>query len=127
MKNSDIISNLPENIIENILARLSIRDVVRTSILSRNWRYNWSTLPDLIFDAKCINDSTFYSDPALLVMDEDKLVKVIYRILCQHNGPINKFSLSVRSMRSYSDIDQWVKFLSRNKGIREFILEFIDG
>ncbi|XWS69556.1 hypothetical protein CRYUN_Cryun04dG0189000 [Craigia yunnanensis] len=108
--NSDVISNLPENITESILVRLPIRDVVRTSILSRNWRYQWTTLPDLVFNAK---DA-----------DEDKLVKVIYRILCQHKGPINKFSL--RSMRSYRDIDQWVNFLSR-KGIREFLLEFNGG
>ncbi|XVF43353.1 hypothetical protein PTKIN_Ptkin02bG0033600 [Pterospermum kingtungense] len=52
MKNSDIISNLPDNITERILARLPIQDAVRTSVLSRNWRYKWTTLPDLVFDAR---------------------------------------------------------------------------
>ncbi|XVE91723.1 hypothetical protein REPUB_Repub01dG0035500 [Reevesia pubescens] len=123
MKNLDRISMLPENITESILARLPIQDVVRTSILSRNWRYNWTTLPDLVFQ-----DSTFYTNPGLNGKeDEVKLVKVIYRILCQHKGPIRKFSLSVTTMmRSYPDIDRWISsFLSKN-GIRELILEFLD-
>ncbi|XVE91725.1 hypothetical protein REPUB_Repub01dG0035700 [Reevesia pubescens] len=126
MKNSDIISKLPENITESILARLPIRDVVRTSVLSRNWRYKWITLPDLVFDARGIDRSTFYSKPEYMILDEDKLVQVIYKILLQHKGPIHKFSLSVQSMRKYSDVDQWINFLSRN-GIREFILEFFFG
>ncbi|XVF43346.1 hypothetical protein PTKIN_Ptkin02bG0033200 [Pterospermum kingtungense] len=128
MKNSDVISNLPDNITERILARLPIRDAVRTSVLSRNWRYKWTTLPDLVFDALGTDDSTFYSYSALQVVDEDKLVKVIYRILSQHKGPIHKFSLSVRSLiKSYPDVDQWIKcFLSVN-GIREFLLIFKDG
>ncbi|XVF43345.1 hypothetical protein PTKIN_Ptkin02bG0033100 [Pterospermum kingtungense] len=123
MKNSDIISNLPKNITERILARLPIRDAVRTSVLSRNWRHKWTTLPHLVFDAQGTHDSTNTA------LNEDKLVRVIYRILCQHKGPVNKFSLSsVRSMStSYPDIDQWIKyFLSRN-GIRELILLFKEG
>ncbi|XVF43338.1 hypothetical protein PTKIN_Ptkin02bG0032600 [Pterospermum kingtungense] len=124
MKNSDIISNLPDNITEQILGRLPIRDAVRTSVLSTNWRYKWTTLSDLVFDAQ----GTHHSTNPPLHLDGDKLVKVIYSILCQHKGPIHKFSLSVRSMSSsYSDIDQWLKhFLSRN-GIREFILLFGEG
>ncbi|KAK2983921.1 hypothetical protein RJ640_017842 [Escallonia rubra] len=37
---ADIISNLPRNIIQNILKRMPIQDAVRTSILSRKWKYN---------------------------------------------------------------------------------------
>ncbi|XVF43336.1 hypothetical protein PTKIN_Ptkin02bG0032400 [Pterospermum kingtungense] len=124
MKNSDIISNLPDNITEQILARLSIRDAVRTSILSTKWRYKWTTLPDLVFDAQGTHDST---NPEL-GLDGFELVKVIYSILCQHKGPIQKFSLSVRSMcPCYSDIDQWIKNFLSTKGIREFILLFKEG
>ncbi|XVF43349.1 hypothetical protein PTKIN_Ptkin02bG0033500 [Pterospermum kingtungense] len=124
MKNSesDIISNLPDNIAERILARLPIRDAVRTSVLSRNWRYKWTTLPDLVFDAKDTDASTFCTNPALKFVNKDKLVKVIYRILFQHKGPIHKFSLSIRNFaRSYPDIDQWISFLSK-KCIRVFFL-----
>ncbi|XVE91731.1 hypothetical protein REPUB_Repub01dG0036300 [Reevesia pubescens] len=126
MKNSDRISDLPENIIECILARLPIPNVVRTSILSRHWRYKWTIVPVLVFDDEAIHHSTFYSNlpPIYLMMFEDELVKVIYGIFCQHKGFIHKFSLSVKTMRkSYPDINHWINFLSRN-GIREFILEF---
>ncbi|XVF43344.1 hypothetical protein PTKIN_Ptkin02bG0033000 [Pterospermum kingtungense] len=70
MKNSDIISNLPDNITEQILARLSIRDAVRTSVLSRNWRYRWTTIPHLVFD-------THHSTNPALDLDGDKLVKFL--------------------------------------------------
>ncbi|XVE91728.1 hypothetical protein REPUB_Repub01dG0036000 [Reevesia pubescens] len=79
MKNSGRISDLPEDIIKCILARLPIQDVVRTSILSRHWRYKWTTIPVLVFDDEAIHHSTFYSNlpPICPVMFEDGLVKFI--------------------------------------------------
>ncbi|KAE9454470.1 hypothetical protein C3L33_13621, partial [Rhododendron williamsianum] len=49
---SDIISYLPSNVTENILKGLPLRDAVRTSVLSRKWRYKWVTLPELVFNDK---------------------------------------------------------------------------
>ncbi|CAL5419055.1 unnamed protein product [Camellia sinensis] len=43
----DQISELPRNIIEGILERMSIRDVARTSILSTKWRSIWTTILQL--------------------------------------------------------------------------------
>ncbi|XVF43343.1 hypothetical protein PTKIN_Ptkin02bG0032900 [Pterospermum kingtungense] len=120
MKNSDIIGNLPDDVTEKILARLPIQDAVRTSVLSKNWRYKWTTLPVLAFNGLITHDST---NPAL---DGYKLVKVIYSVLCQHKGPIQEFSLSVTSMTtiSYSDVDQWIKNFLSSKGIRKLRLSF---
>nr|GEY44698.1 hypothetical protein [Tanacetum cinerariifolium] len=47
----DRISNLPPTIIENILCLVPIKDAVRTSILSKQWRYSWVKIPNLVFDA----------------------------------------------------------------------------
>ncbi|KAK6119815.1 hypothetical protein DH2020_046440 [Rehmannia glutinosa] len=47
--NVDAISNLPADVINNILARLSLRDAVRTSVLSREWRYKWTFIPEIVF------------------------------------------------------------------------------
>ncbi|XP_043717632.1 F-box/FBD/LRR-repeat protein At1g13570-like [Telopea speciosissima] len=62
------ISDMPPNIIENILSRLSIMEAVRTCILSKKWRYNWVTLPQLIFDCSLGDD---------LINQNDKLARFI--------------------------------------------------
>ncbi|MCE2055106.1 hypothetical protein HAX54_041991 [Datura stramonium] len=46
----DIISNLPGDVINVILMCLPLQDAVRTSVLSRKWRYNWAKLPKLTLD-----------------------------------------------------------------------------
>lgn len=116
----DLISDLPQSILENILTRLSIRDAIRTSVLSTKWRYKWSTLTDLAFDEKCVSPST---DRALV---ETNLVRFITGVLLLHQGPIHKFHLSTSSLQCRPDIDQWLLFLSRN-GIKELVLELGEG
>ncbi|KAM0058871.1 putative F-box-like domain superfamily protein [Helianthus debilis subsp. tardiflorus] len=43
----DLITTLPQAIIETILCLLPIEEAARTSILSRAWRYKWTTIPKL--------------------------------------------------------------------------------
>ncbi|MFS7961030.1 putative leucine-rich repeat domain superfamily, F-box-like domain superfamily [Helianthus anomalus] len=45
----DIITTFPQPIIKTILCLLPIREAARTSILSRDWRYKWTTIPKLVF------------------------------------------------------------------------------
>ncbi|KAI6688915.1 hypothetical protein NL676_025743 [Syzygium grande] len=71
----DKISQLPRNIIDQILSHMPIKDAVRTSILSRKWRYKWSSLPQLVFDDQCTNDTS----------PHEKLVKIIDKNLHQRN------------------------------------------
>lgn len=112
----DLISDLPQIIIESILTWLPIREAVRTSVLSSKWRYRWTTITHLVFDEKC---ATLCNDRALV---EDKLIKFITRALLLHEGPIHKFQLCTSYLESCADIDQWILFLSR-KDIKELILE----
>lgn len=113
----DIISDLPVNIIEHILMRMPISDAVGTSILSRKWRYKWTTLPHIVIE-----------DPLgkkllgrRLVAGRNELVSVVYQLLLLHKGPILKFVLEVDELESSSDIDHWINFLS-NHDIQEFTL-----
>lgn len=101
---SDFLTNLPNNIIENILGCLPLRDVVRTSILSREWRYKWASCPDIVFD--------FWFDQMFL--GGHKLEPLIYQILKLHKGPLLKFVLQVPDLKSNPDIDQWVRLLPNN-------------
>lgn len=93
---SNILSNIPENIIDAILMRLPLRDTVRTSILSKKWRYNWCRLPELALDQT---------------------------LLTLHVGPITKFTLSIANLGNYPKIDNLICFLSRN-GIQHLVLQF---
>ncbi|XP_057799065.1 F-box/FBD/LRR-repeat protein At1g13570-like isoform X1 [Salvia miltiorrhiza] len=101
---ADLLTNLPNNIIENILGCLPLRDVVRTSILSREWRYKWASCPDIVFD--------FWFDQMFL--GGHKLESLIYQILKLHKGPLLKFGLQVPDLKSNPDIDQWVRLLPNN-------------
>ncbi|KAL4015731.1 hypothetical protein IC575_023325 [Cucumis melo] len=114
----DHLSDLPQSIIECILTRLPIRDAIRTSILSRRWRYKWTTLTQLVFDDDCVamSNDGIYED----------LIYFITHVLFLHEGPIHKFHLSATYLQNTPDLDQWLLFLSR-KGIRELIIELGDG
>lgn len=117
----DMISDLPGHIIEKILSQLSIRDAVRTSMLSSKWRYKWITLPHLIFDNQCTSISS--QDQTFI---RSKIINIIDHVLLLHSGSIHKFKLSHRDLQGVSDIDRWTLFLSR-KSIKEFVLEIWKG
>lgn len=117
----DEISNLPGHVVDQILSQLSIREVVRTSVLSSKWRYKWATLPNLVFDNECYSFSSL--DQTVV---KSKLVNIVDHVLLLHNGPIYKFKLSHRDLQGISDIDRWILHLSRHS-IQEFILEIWKG
>ncbi|CAN6687971.1 unnamed protein product [Malus baccata var. baccata] len=111
----DRISNLPSNVVENILSRLSIKEAVRTSVLSSNWRYKTAMLPHLVFDDRC------FSNKNLTTFEN-----IVNQVLLLHIGPINTFKLSHRDRLATSDIDRWILHLSRN-AIKELILDIWKG
>ncbi|KAK9023231.1 hypothetical protein V6N11_003456 [Hibiscus sabdariffa] len=117
----DKISYLPGHVIDQILSHLPIRDAVRTSVLSRKWRYKWATIPYLVFDNQCLNVSS--QDQTLI---KNKLVNIINHVLLLHNGPIHKFKLSYRDLLGSASIDRWILCISRSS-IEELILEVWKG
>ncbi|KZV56994.1 F-box/FBD/LRR-repeat protein-like, partial [Dorcoceras hygrometricum] len=117
----DKIGQLPGHVIDKILSYLSLRDAVRTSVLSTKWRYKWVTLPYLVFDNQSVLVPT--QDQTII---KNKLVSIVDHVLLLHNGPIHKFKLSHRDLQGVSDIDRWILFLSRGS-VKEFILEIWKG
>ncbi|XP_015072361.1 F-box/FBD/LRR-repeat protein At1g13570-like [Solanum pennellii] len=55
-RSCDRISGLPINAIDDILTRLPLRDAVKTSILSRKWRYDWAKVTKLTLDESLWKD-----------------------------------------------------------------------
>ncbi|KAM0846121.1 hypothetical protein ACQ4PT_055885 [Festuca glaucescens] len=45
----DFISNLPDGLKDKILCCLPIKEAVATCLLSRNWRYTWTSMTELMF------------------------------------------------------------------------------
>ncbi|KAI8527416.1 hypothetical protein RHMOL_Rhmol12G0073400 [Rhododendron molle] len=115
---SDIISHVPGNILDKILMCLPLQDAVRTSILSRKWRYAWVKLPQLVFD------KAFYRD--LSRATHTKLMMIIYQVMLHHRGPIMKFTLSLSRLESCSEIDLLILFVSSND-IQDFTLHISQG
>ncbi|XAR65349.1 hypothetical protein NMG60_11009443 [Bertholletia excelsa] len=113
---NDVISSLPRDIIDSILERLPIRDVARTSILSRKWRYIWSRQPNLVLE-KHFFEAHLRNKP-------HEFMNTVNRLLLLHDGPIRKFSLYIPNIHCSWNLytDQWLLFLSRN-GIKELILD----
>lgn len=102
----DKISNLPSGITQQIFSYFSIKEAARTSVLSKDWRHRWTTLPCLVFDDKI-----------------DLLTEtIVSHVLLSHSGPIHTFKLSSRKCIDPHDIDQWIQYLSINS-IKEFILK----
>ncbi|XP_028761854.1 F-box/FBD/LRR-repeat protein At1g13570 isoform X2 [Neltuma alba] len=116
----DLISDLPQSIIESILVRLPIRDAVRTSILSSKWRYKWNGITKIVIDEKCVPSG---NDPTIV---EKSLIKFVNQLLFLHQGPIHKFQITNSYLQSCPEIDQWVLFLSRND-LKELVLELGEG
>nr|XP_043625889.1 F-box/FBD/LRR-repeat protein At1g13570-like [Erigeron canadensis] len=81
--NSDILSTIPQSIIESILMLMPIKDAVKTSILSRKWRYCWTTMPMLAFDDHMVKVEASNHGKGL---KKYKLVNAILNVLFQHKG-----------------------------------------
>ena len=113
----DYISNMPENVINNILNRLPLTEAVTTSILSKNWRYKWTLLTDVILD----EDFFYYL--------RSKFDGVhVTRLLLQLKGPIRRFVFSVEPKSlfgmddlNYEEIHAWLLLLGQ-RGIEELLI-----
>lgn len=103
---ADRITDLPRHLIDQILSHLPLKDAVRTCILSRKWRYMWTSVPDLVLDEHFM---VSLGGP----LTEDKFVKIIDQILLFHTGPIQRFKLFHRKFAASSDLGRWIFHLSR--------------
>ncbi|WMV53147.1 hypothetical protein MTR67_046532 [Solanum verrucosum] len=102
------LSYLPDNVIDVILLRLPCEDAVRTSILSKKWRYHWCRLTELKIDESLWKTEKDLLNPTV------KFTKIMYQLLSLHEGPITKFTLDVVHLASCPEIDNFIYFLSRN-------------
>ncbi|XP_060184370.1 F-box/FBD/LRR-repeat protein At1g13570-like isoform X2 [Lycium barbarum] len=112
----DRISYLPRNVLDRILELIPLQDAARTSILSKNWRYIWATLPNLVLDYRLCR--------TLILESESNFKEAVDDILLLHMGDIMKFVLDTSGARlsSYAVIDRWVLYVTRN-GVKKLTLQ----
>lgn len=89
----DLISLLPDGILYTIISFLRTDDAVRTSALSRRWRHLWRSAP--------LNLDTGHI-PGYC----PEQIKVVTKILSQHQGPIRR--LKLHSLY-FADLDSWFR------------------
>ncbi|XP_076927348.1 F-box/FBD/LRR-repeat protein At1g13570-like isoform X2 [Bidens hawaiensis] len=117
----DIITTLPQTIIETILCLLPIKESARTSILSREWRYKWTKIPKLVF-------STPSGDQ---MMETHQLFCAIHQIMLLRQDQIHEFTLTIDVTDEYSkfgypfyEVDQIMLHLSKNHNVNRLTLRF---
>ncbi|XP_057479251.1 F-box/LRR-repeat protein At3g58900-like [Actinidia eriantha] len=124
----DHISTLPDDVLSSILSLLSIRDAVKTSILSRRWRYLCATLPDINF----VVDETFFDcmrhcgKIAICPKNNPMFVIGVSRFLNQYLGPkLRSFRVSFCcDEESTSVVDHWISLAVR-MGVEKLDLQFV--
>ncbi|MFS7909571.1 putative leucine-rich repeat domain superfamily, F-box-like domain superfamily [Helianthus anomalus] len=119
----DRLTTLPQTIIEIILCLLPIEEAARTSILSREWRYKWTTIPKLEFDESTVETS----NKEITVKElRCKLFGAIHQVLLLRQAPILDFTLRISAddIHTYFEIDQIILHLSRNHTVMKLRLEF---
>ncbi|XP_071734073.1 F-box/FBD/LRR-repeat protein At1g13570-like [Rutidosis leptorrhynchoides] len=134
----DMISKLPLGIIETILCFLPIQEAARTSILSREWRYRWITIPKLAFIEETFQVTY---DDELSILDQIiggsnerkvkakrcKIFNAVYQVLLMHEGPIHEFTLSMWADNSCVEIDHMLYHLSRKNTLKKLTLDICCG
>ncbi|KAJ0744971.1 putative F-box domain, FBD domain, leucine-rich repeat domain superfamily [Helianthus annuus] len=128
---STTINTLPQTIIENILCLLPIEEAARTSILSREWRYKWTTIPKLKFYWSTVynrtakeNQPSYITSARNKMEQRRKLFNAIHQVLLMRQGPIHEFIFHSNKSCHFYELDQIIFHLSRNHTVKKLTLAF---
>uniref|UniRef100_A0A0D3GDW9 F-box domain-containing protein n=1 Tax=Oryza barthii TaxID=65489 RepID=A0A0D3GDW9_9ORYZ len=93
-------SDLPEDLLCTIFSKMPLKDVVRTSVLSRNWRHMWTCCTKLRFDGVMVSRDNIN---AILQQHSGKIVEefeVKFEFDSKLVDHLNDFPLSVSTMEA---------------------------
>ncbi|KAI3790667.1 hypothetical protein L2E82_03883 [Cichorium intybus] len=97
----DLISSLPDPILILILSGLpSTEESIRTSILSRRWRYLWTSIPSLDLVPRQGRNRK---------LEKSKFKEFVNWVLLSRSADLDSFRLSCRGYYSMSTVEQWIR------------------
>ncbi|CAI0395996.1 unnamed protein product [Linum tenue] len=127
----DRISELPEGILLSILSLLSLKDAVKTSLLSGGWVNLWkSVVKELDFDAPEIQyaQSGLIPAAARRIKFKNFVNRVVRQLKDVSSGQITKFRVSftlTNQCNSKGAIDKWLKFALSKRVIELSLVTYI--
>ncbi|RZC81049.1 hypothetical protein C5167_043622 [Papaver somniferum] len=118
--NPDRISELPEEIITHILSSLPIKRMVSTSVLAKQWRYRWTSVPVIDFHSL----GSRYVSEARRPKRINAYMDFVDRVLSFHqdNNSIKKFSLNFDGLFDASRVQGWISNVLIRHKVEELVL-----
>ncbi len=106
------IGNLADTIVQHIMSFLPTKDAVKTSILSKRWKYLWLSVPVLDFDDESTDSVEESPFKRKLFMDFVERV-----LLLRDSSPIMNFSLTLtcNAPSDSSRINSWISAAVKHK------------
>ncbi|KAF8769625.1 hypothetical protein HU200_006219 [Digitaria exilis] len=116
--------NLPMDILSTILSLLPINDAIRTSVLSRKWKYIWCSHTNLTFNKGTMRKTYFKPSTGYYGFIRDKeFVTKVDTVLRQHSRMgVERMEIKFRLHSEHADhIDRWVNFAISSK-TKKFVI-----
>ncbi|KAL6844329.1 hypothetical protein ACP4OV_026002 [Aristida adscensionis] len=119
--------HLPPDILRGIMSRLTLKEAVRLSILSKKWKRLWKCYPKLVFTRatmrSTIADTTGHRKPM-----RTRFIRVVNSILRQlRSTNLDKFVVRFPLRKRHTHhIDRWLKFSAASR-TKHVVLDLCPG
>ncbi|CAM0909301.1 unnamed protein product [Alopecurus aequalis] len=119
--------HLPTDVLRGILSRLTMKEAVRMSILSRKWSRLWKCYPKLIFTRATMRGSNATAGPARPPV-RTRFIRGINSIQRQlRSSNLNKFVVKFAlRKRHMPHIDRWISFCATSRA-KHVVLDLSPG
>ncbi|XP_052198433.1 putative F-box/LRR-repeat protein At3g58920 [Diospyros lotus] len=125
MDDVDRLSNLPVELLEEILMKLSLKEAARTGVLSKDWKNKWLSHPHLQFNDQ-FAVSSCPNGPAQASV-RNHLLCSINRVVFLDTAPRHELiGLPLSDLQGVSDFDRCIRHLSK-RSVNAITLEIEKG